>query len=276
MAFIVAIILLYGDSKKADRLLENGYDKFGLNKMYPTKDGGREWYLDMGDPKSSENMFVTGTEDITYREEDDSWRISGQVVKINVNTGEDQQPWKNVEMTGYVKVTSILTDEAKEGNRDEEDDNDSDINWLARGGRHSKEVPCEGTSYIGILRADGSVGWLKEIWHTGGYTEEWATDKITDPIVGRWIGWKVVMYNVDGGSAVKLESYIDKDNDNQWTKATELVDDGNWAARDSDGFDDAGCDRPKDHVITDGGQIASFRFDDMVSEFKYLSIREID
>jgi hypothetical protein len=60
---------------------------------------------------------------------------------------------------------------------------------------------------------DGIVEWKKEIWHTGGYTAERSKAKVlTDSILGRWIGWKVVMYNINNDTAVKMESYIDDKN----------------------------------------------------------------
>jgi len=46
----------------------------------------------------------------------------------------------------------------------------------------------------------------REIWHTGGYIDERDKAKVTDPILGRWIGWKVVMYNINNDTAVKMES----------------------------------------------------------------------
>ena len=45
----------------------------------------------------------------------------------------------------------------------------------------------------------------KEIWHNGGYTAERAKAKVFDSILGRWIGWKVVMYNINNDTAVKME-----------------------------------------------------------------------
>jgi len=36
------------------------------------------------------------------------------------------------------------------------------------------------------------------------------------------------MYNVDNDKAVKMESYLDDQDNNHWKKATDLVDDGGW------------------------------------------------
>jgi hypothetical protein len=65
-------------------------------------------------------------------------------------------------------------------------------------------VPCEGTSLKGILRINGLAAWQKEIWHTGGYTKTRAVVNVTDPILDKWIGWKVVIYNINNDTAVKM------------------------------------------------------------------------
>ena len=40
-------------------------------------------------------------------------------------------------------------------------------------------------------------------------------------------------------------------------------------------FNSPHCDKPKDYIITNGGPIATFRSDDMVWDFRDLSVREI-
>src|SRR6266581_1802638 len=50
--------------------------------------------------------------------------------------------------------------------------------------------------YIG-LRVDGSVYWQKEIWHTGGYTDFRANVNATHSILGKWIGFKAIMYTIN-------------------------------------------------------------------------------
>ena len=95
-------------------------------------------------------------------------------------------------------------------------------------------------------------------------------------ILGRWIGWKVVMYNVDNNRAVRMESYLDDQDNNHWRKITSLFDSGRWYARGSDQeFYSAGCGKPKDYIITNSGPIATFRSDNMSWDFADLSVREI-
>jgi hypothetical protein len=260
-----------------------GKDLFGIDEIYPTKEGGREWYIDMEDPFSDDLLSSAFDRNIT-KQQDDSWRIAGPAVRLNVGTPSNTEVWKNVEVTGYAKVLgpifstgSGMADDNGDDEDGEERDFTNDLDWRARGGRHNNEHPCDGTAYTGTIDINGNVRWKKEIWHTGGYTDARAVDVATDSLVGRWIGWKVVIYNINNNTAAKLESYLDDKNTNEWTKVTELIDDGGWYANSSDKeFYSAGCDRPKDYIITNGGPVVTFRSDNLIWGFKNLSVREID
>lgn len=249
---------------------------FKPKEIYPTKQGGREWYLNTNNPLEDE-IFDPGTE-ITQLS-DGSWLVgegSGSdgnpQVRMNVITPPGQDEWKNVEITGYVKVI----DTAFDNDDDDAASPEGAINWYARGGRHSDNVPCEGTSLKGILRINGLAAWQKEIWHTGGYTKTRAVINVTDPILDKWIGWKVVIYNINNDTAVKMESYLDENANNNWRKVTELVDDGGWYADYPDSvFYSVDCNRPKDYVVTNSGPIVTFRSDDIMWQFKELNVREI-
>jgi hypothetical protein len=202
---------------------------------------------------------------------------------LNVGTPPNAEVWENVEITGYAKVIeSISSSSIANGNKaddksngeEEEKDFTSDLDWRAKRGRHNNQHPCEGTANVGAIGIDGNVRWKKEIRHIGGYTDARAVDKITDSIVGRWIGWKVVMYIINNNTAVELESYLNDKNNNEWTKVTDLVDDGGWYSNSSDkDFYSADCGRPKDYIITNGGPIVTFRSDYIVWDFRDLSVR---
>ena len=244
---------------------DNTIDKFGIKKMYPTTQGGREWFIDMINPKSDGIFSITSNYNIT-KQRDASWRIDAPMVRMNIDTLPGVEPWKNIEITGYAKVVSKSSSS-----------NNTDLDWSARGGRQNSSIPCEGTALHGGLHIDGSVGWKKEIWQVGGYTTERAKAKIlTDSILGRWIGWKVVMYNINNDTAVKMESYIDNKNSNYWVKVADLIDNGRWFANSPDNiFYSANCGKAKDYIITNGGPIVTFRSDNLVWDFKNLSVREI-
>jgi hypothetical protein len=249
-------------------------DKFGIKKIYPTKQSGREWFINMDNPTSDGIFHPQST--IT-RQPDGSWQIGGaghhtngknedSKVRMNVNTPEGMQPWKNVEITGYAKVISANSP------------TDDHLDWYARGGRHSDDVPCDGTALKGWLGVDGTASWIKEIWFTDGYTDQLAKAKVTnDSILGRWIGWKVIIYNMDNDSAVRMQSYIDDKNNNHWVKVTDIIDDGGWYANASDNvFYSADCGKPKDYIITNSGPTVAFRSDNIVWDLKNLSVREIE
>jgi hypothetical protein len=245
---------------------------FKVREIYPTKPGGREWFINMANPTSD---VIFDPQSKIAKRPDGSWQIEGRQtnskfgneVRMNVNTPSGQEPWKNVEMTGYAKVISA------------DSPSNDHLDWYARGGRHIHDAPCDGSALKGWLSIDGIASWVKEIWFPGGYTDQ--RDKVQathgdNPILGRWIGWKVVMYNVDNDKAVKMESYSDDQDNNHWKKVTGLVDNGGWYARGSDQeFYSAGCGKPKDYIITNSGPVATFRSDNMIWDFADLSVREI-
>ena len=255
-------------------------DKFGIKEIYTTKQHGREWYVNMTNPKNDTMLSFTFDAPIN-KEKDGSWQITNPKVRMNVETPTGMQPWKNVEITGYAKVISVKSSKNNSDNNKSSSSNQDysqtldDIAWYARSGRHNSERPCEGTALIGGIHTDGSVGWKKSIWFTGGYTDERALNQAAKPLLGRWIGWKVVIYNIDNDT-VKMESYLDDENNNQWKKVTGFVDNGGWYANTDDvTFFSAGCGKPKDYVITNPGDLVTFRTDNIIWDFKNLSVREI-
>lgn len=280
------------------------HDKFGITEIYPTKPNGREWYLNMNNPLNESLFSITFEPNLT-RQIDGSWRISetnssysNPQIRMNVDIPDALEPWRDVEMTGYIKIvsinpslsnvtnstndtrnSSILAAESLRPSLSTDESEIEDIAWYARGGKRNDEVPCEGTAYFGGLHPDGTVSWKKSIWWTGGYTEDRINQKVlNEEMIGKWIGWKVIMYNVEIGNttAVKMESYLDIHNNGNWSKVTDLIDSGGWYARTSDEeFYSAQCGKPKDYIVTNSGPIATFRADNMVLDFKDLSIREI-
>ena len=261
-------------------------DKFGITEIYPTKpNGGREWYFNMNSPLTDKSFSLSGGPEKTnsslanatslnghiIKQTDGSYQVYGVrkpgkydfSVRMNVNTSDSEQWWKNVEMTGYAKVISAAS-------------NDAALDWYARGGLHISSSPCEGVAYHAGLRADGSVFWQKEIWHTGGYTGLRSNIAAIHPLLERWVGFKAIMFNINNGSAVRLQIYLDDNATNHWRKVADDIDNGGWDAdTPNDLFYSANCGRSKDYIILNAGPIATFRSDNMIWDFKDLSIREI-
>lgn len=270
------------DSNKKDNDI---VDKFEIRKIYPTKENGREWFIDMDDPNSDKEFYTDAT---LEKQLDGSWRVSGEErnldqrgqIRLEVHTPKGKEPWKNVEMTGYAKVVKTTGHDKYKAS-----DIENIFQWYARGGRHSGDVPCEGTSLKGRLHINGNIALVKEIWHSGGYTDEKSIAQSTFPLVtkqdsngnyfdGRWFGLKFIMFNVDNDKSVQMEIYIDENANNTWKKAASLIDKGDWYS-DSERFYDVNCGKPINHIITNSGPIAAFRSDYIIWDMKNLSIREI-
>ena len=263
--------------------VDNGLDPFGIRKIYPTKSdetgAGEEWYMDMNNPVADSR---TSPPPLMTRNSDGSWQVIGTQIRYGVYTSSGYHPrlittvnqqeltekgymqlpndWKNVEMTGYVKVNSI--------------NNDDDFTWYNRGGRHVTESPCEGAGYKSGLYFSGKTRFAKEQWHSGGYSFS-PTNLVTSPLEGRWVGFKYIVYNYqqqeDGKLAVKMENWIDNNNDGNWMKLYEYRDQGGW------GSQGTRCGGLPDQIISWGGPIATFRWDSASSvDIKHFSVREIE
>ena len=256
---------------------KKSFDKFGVLKIFQTKKDGQQWYLKSNpnsDPQFSPQTMLT-------KNSDGSFKIKSTKVRMGVFTSSGFNPekidtldhnkiamagymqspndWRDVEITGYVKLNS--------GNND-------NFVWYARGARHTgfgAPAGCEGTAYKGDLFYDGNTRWTKEQWHTGGYAFGEFGENI-GPISGKWVGFKVIMYNAveKDKSVVKLELWVDKNNNNNWIKANEKTDKGGWGNAGRE------CGGKGDQIITWGGPIAAFRWDGATDvDIKKFSVREI-
>jgi len=139
-------------------------DQFGIRKIYSSKPGGEQWFMNMQDPTNDPRT----SEPSMSRNSDGSWRVTSGQVRYGVFTSSGYQPgnvlkdhsvianrgymqspndWKNIEMTGQVKYNS---------------GGDEEWTWYARGGRHTGsgwQDGCEGVAYKGSLAyTGGQVG----------------------------------------------------------------------------------------------------------------------
>ncbi|WP_375756082.1 discoidin domain-containing protein [Corallococcus exercitus] len=255
-----------------------GKDRFGVTQLYPSKSGGEAWTL--ADNALADARF--DPRDSITRNSDGSWKMKDSQVRMSVftSTGYDdrkiptydrdvlasrgymQAPndWKNIEMTGFVKVNAAS-------------DVKDNFAWYARGGKHNGDHSgCEGSSYKAGLHYDGRARWEKETWHVSYEQRPYVT--ATSALKGRWVGFKAVMRNVtvSGQPAVKLELYVNENADKvTWKKASDYTDAGKWGG-DAGHCGGAVAGMP----ITWGGPIAVFRWDNATDvDFKWLSVREI-
>jgi hypothetical protein len=263
-----------------------GVDKFGIKKIYSTKPRGEEWYIN-SDP-NNDRRFHLGSHNLV-KNEDGSFKVTSTEVRFGVYTssGYDQNriatldqeqltqkgfmqnpnDWKNVEITGYFKVNGF-TNSVRNG--------PAHIELLSRGGVHTDEIPCEGTSYHSNLYETGRSKFEKELEFSAGYaTKNPEKQDVTTPLKDKWIGIKAIFYNTENGS-VKLEQWIDDGTDNtsipgnKWHKTLEFTDTGKWQVNQND------CGGAFNTIITWGGPTAIFRWDNIDNmDIKFLSVREI-
>ncbi len=253
-------------------------DTFGVTMIYPSVPNGEAWFL--GEDANNDPRF--DPQDPVTRNDDGSWKMTESQVRMHALTssgydsgkietydretltekGYMQAPndWKNVEMTGFVKVN-------------EASDETDNFAWYARGGRHSDGIACEGSAYKGDLHYDGRFRVAKETWHVS-YEQGAYGDVTIDPIIGRWVGFKAVIRNTtsNGKPAVSTELWVNDSADKvSWEKVYEIVDDGSMGGN----SDQCGARDPA-MPLTWGGPLATFRWDSTSDvDFKWLSVREI-
>jgi hypothetical protein len=259
LAAVVVTLSIMSLSMMTDEVLAVP-DKFGIDELYSTENDGPVWFLDSEDPEDDDNFLMTSAEDIDLQEEgSDVFELDAETgterhgVRIHADSPEGE--WKNVEMTGYFKL---------------QDGNDQFTLIARQGPTYNDDGGCGAYGYYGMLSADGDAYFKKKLFHHGGYSDRTAVEEnVVDDLDDRWVGIKLVAYDLDDDE-VKLELWVDDgDEENDWEKATEYVDDGDWEVSGSD------CDRDEDDIIEDGTR-GGFRVDDSEFEFKDLSIREID
>jgi len=285
ISFVIASLLYYfsfGETPSSpNSALGKSNDKFGIMEIYPTANIAETWFFNSTNPLDSQ--FDPNKANIT-KNSDGSWHVqpgitrmlaftksSGDLsdaIRSNLYTYNYSQlskigywykptDWKNVEITGYFKPL------ASEGY--------NDISLVSRSIRHSTNVDegCGGSSYhnnIGIN--NGAFRFKKEQWHVDYMITPYFNTTIGS-IMNKWVGFKGIVYNLPNGS-VKLESYIDKDDNNQWMEVAELLDSGNW------GNDMIHCSaKTNGAVISWGSPMIIFKSDYITYDFKNLSVREI-
>jgi hypothetical protein len=230
-------------------------DRFGVKQIYTSKQGGREWFLNATDPR--DGLVISPAAAELFPMPNDTWQIGRETA--TPNTGLRMyvisDAWRDVEMTGYVKLKSHTFDE--------------EFAWAVRSGQHSDRNPCDGTAYYGALSFAGQTWFQKEVAHvSGGYTAKRNVSASVDLLQDRWVGIKMIAYNIEQG--VKLELWLDDKADNRWAKVAETIDSGGWSS--ASGY----CGREPDHVISEPRPRVVFRVDNATFEFKNLSVREIE
>ena len=129
--------------------------------------------------------------------------------------------WRDVEITGYVKLNKVggsVT--GASGNLV-----GGHYTWYSRNARNTgSDGPegCLGTAYKGWINFGGSplqTRFAKEQWHVSYAYSPYKNTPFTS-LFGKWIGFKTIIYSIplNGKTAVKMESWLDGNNDGNWMK----------------------------------------------------------
>ncbi|MGD1834902.1 MAG: metallophosphoesterase, partial [Nitrososphaeraceae archaeon] len=298
-------------------------DIFGVQKIYPSKVGGEEWFMDMVDPTSDSRLELRGEVDkivkstngsdvdFDWTDVDDNFDYawtpiptdkvrlvaytsdsrydcdsSSQCAKFDETNMQDflttkdnrqiynltklsevghwfsDRDWTNIEMTGYFKVLST------------EDDNKG-FSIFSRSIGHDSEISgCGGATPKFHIGYDGELEMKKEMWHVSQIRDDSINDNDLSPsIEGKWLGIKTVIYNLPDNQGVKMETWLDKNNNGEFEKVHEFLETSGFGEKGTIGPEK--CSGTWDQLYTWGSPKAVWHWDDSVSLFKFLSVREI-
>src|SRR5215469_3116055 len=271
--------------------INNLVDPFGIREIYPTAAGGEQWFMNMSDiTHDPRAIFTTGNPALT-RNPDGSWKVSSTEIRFNVYTSSgyhhelistlDQQQlaakgymqspndWRNVEITGYLKLNSQGGDvRGHSGSLI-----GGHYTLIARGGKHTgfgAPNGCEGASYHTDWAYDGGTRFAKEQWHVSYVFTPYTPS--TDSILGKWVGFKTIIYNIqqNGTPAVKMEIWVDPNDDGNWVNVNNFVDSGGWGEKGGE------CGGAPDQILSWGSPIITYRWDNSPDvDIKDFSVREI-
>jgi hypothetical protein len=279
-------------------------DKWGIRKLYPDaldRPRFQEWYMNEDRP-TSDKRFKNYKNANLRRMQDgsNSFYVDGMAnnkgqVRLESWSESGNKKWLNSEVTVYAKYLQDVKG-AKTGQYA--------FQLYLRGGHHSstKGKGGEASCYKGRLYKDGRVAIVKEIYHPA-YTSNRAGKRATQEVKNKWIGMKLVVFNFqedpDPKTYVIIEVWIDpdctdKDGNlvikNQWIKAAETVDRGDWRSSEMKGASNYPSvdvnsktqnKRQPDEIITlpggtKDGNLGAFRTDGVAMQLKYFSVREIE
>lgn len=258
-------------------------DAFGITKINATRAGGREyaataWFnctprtLHSGvrDPFDTElkargngTLAIDGRGIVT---------LTGDSPRLYVYDEAGQLPrWNNVEITYYGRRISESTPLPEVTYRG--------FTVGARSDHHLQSAgvpnPCTHT-YYGRAKITGAAELLKESQHPDGYSQPVATNDLGEIPVNQWIGYKLVLKNINDDRWVKLELYRDLAmgaGGGTWQKVAEVVDDG--TNLDANGIA-CGSMVTSFSPLLEPGHSVFLRADFMTAEYSRLTIREID
>jgi hypothetical protein len=279
-------------------------DKWGIRKLYSDaldRSRFQQWYINEDKPTSDKQFKNYKNANLRKMQDgSNSFYVDGMAnnkgqVRLEAWSESGNKKWLNSEVTVYAKYLQDVKG-AKTGQYA--------FQLYLRGGHHSstKGRGGEASCYKGRLYKDGRVAIVKEIYHPA-YTSNRVGRRATQEVKNKWIGVKLVVFNFqedsDPKTYVKIEVWIDSNCTdengnlvikNQWIKAAETVDRGDWRSSDMEEASNypsvdvnskSQNNRQPDEIITlpggtKDGNLGAFRTDGVAMQLKYFSVREIE
>jgi hypothetical protein len=274
---------------------QSGLDTFGLERFHPSKVGYREWNSAHWANGHARSVAGGDPDDPTGWSADHScgtpiFSVDGAgLLKMSgcprfqidptdsTNQKTTKQKFRDIEFTGYFR---------RSGNSGK-DYGGAVVG--ARSGALGHASPggndCDATTYYGRFRDDGKYDIEKELKHPGSTYWSGSGYDTQNPLwggscfpIGRWVGMKYLVWNIDNDTQVRFELWIDSISNGRpvggghWQKVFSLTDSGSWPSADV-----SGCAYSQNFVVTQGGGNVLLRTDDPDEvDWTMVSVREID
>ncbi len=268
-------------------------DSLGVQQIYKTKPGGSVWVSTkdglLSDKQFSDNNYTIKSIGNGVYNVPGKSRIQSFSTKEAGSKGPDfdgyathdfeelrkrgawdstTTDWRDVEMTAYIKMKGSGGSDSPSGQGDE-------VSWVVRSVRHNgaSHSGCGGSSYHGNLHVTGHGRFKKEDYHVS-YQNDGLLDKDFGRVNGKTVGFKFVLYNINENKAVKLELYIDVNNNNTWEFMGEKIDAGDWT---TNGPDMKHCGATSNTaIISWGSPKVVWKWNDPLEvDISKMSVREI-
>ena len=226
--------------------------------VFSKKNPDKSWRVDSGETRIEIFTKNAGTLSEEYLKENaTSWNF-----KELEKTGYWLSPkdWRNVEFTLIFKFnnsSSIGNDSSNNKNENNNNNNkEHDISIVTRSIFHDSESKytddnddeddidknnnnndiqnppyyCGGSSYHNNISNEGHVKMKKEQFHVRYDTEKYAKNVNLGDLYNKIIGIKSIVYNSEDNKKVKLETWVDTENQGKgpYKKVHERIDQGKW------------------------------------------------
>ena len=278
--------------------MANQLDSFGIKMIYPTRQGGREWYCrDSVDEIAQDSRAAGDLEDdiVAGGNNTDGFEVgdNGQVrlhAAADSSLREASNPdldhstakgrgyafsTKDWDMKGIEVTAQIFCS-------DHEDQDSRFIMKGPSGSHNSNTVDCSGSAYgVRFFLApsgdeSGCYQWFKEQWHVHYESRGEVKKHGLGSIFNKWVTCKFILYIVKSTSGteewVKMEAWLDVTGDGvSFTKIGETVDTGGWG----DAATECGAE-VDDEILTWDNAHMTLRWDGPIIKFRKYSVREID